>query len=68
MNICKWMTSTEWYVPNVPFEAKTAYIITESRMKDFESFMEAHEEDIWFETKIDGYSIYGSEYNFSTLE
>lgn len=68
MNICKWMTSTEWYVPNVPFEAKTAYIVTESRMKDFESFMEVHEEDIWFETKIDGYSIYGSEYNFSTLE
>lgn len=19
MNICKWMTSTDWYVPNVPF-------------------------------------------------
>lgn len=68
MNICKWMTSTDWYVPNVPFESKTAYIITESRMKDFELFMETHKDDVWFETQIGGYWIFGSEYNFSILE
>lgn len=62
------MTSTDWYVPNVPFESKTAYIITESRMKDFELFMETHKDDVWFETQIGGYWIFGSEYNFSILE
>lgn len=67
MDICKWMTSTEWYVPNVPFESVTAYIISESEMGDFEEFLESHEDDMRFETQIGRFSIYSSDYNFSRL-
>lgn len=67
MDVCKWMTSTDWYVPNVPFESETAYIIPESRMEDFEQFLQSHEEDLQFETRIGRFLIYSSDYNFSWL-
>lgn len=68
MDICKWMSSTEWYVPNVPFEEKTAYIITEAETETFERFLKEHEDDMQYETTIGKYSIYVSDYNFSVLE
>lgn len=68
MDICKWMTSTDWYVPNVPFEEKTAYIIWDSQMETFARFLEEHEEDVHLETDIGNYWIYTSDYNFSVLE
>lgn len=67
MDVCKWMTSTDWYVPNVPFESETAYIIPESKMGDFEEFLQSHEEDMRFEKQIGEIFIYSSDYNFSRL-
>lgn len=68
MDICKWMTSTQWYVPNVPFEERTAYIIPESQQEKFEIFLTEHKNDVDFVRKIGEYSIYASNYNFSVLE
>ncbi|MCM1121683.1 MAG: hypothetical protein NC416_03780 [Eubacterium sp.] len=68
MEVCKWLSSSEWYVPNVPYESRTAYIVTEAEREDFEQFYEQHKEDIWVETQIGKFTVYGSEYNFSTLE
>lgn len=67
MDICKWMTSTNWYVPNIPFESETVYIIPEPKMGDFEVFLQSHEEDVRFETQIGEFFIYSSDYNFSRL-
>ena len=69
MNVCRWLSSSDWYVPNVPYEERTAYIIPDAEMEKFLKFQEAHKEDIKFETKIeDFYYIYSSDYNFSNLE
>lgn len=68
IDVCKWMSSMDWYCPNVPFEEKTAYIVSEYFLGDFEKFQEKHQNEIEFETKIGQYYIYGSEYNYSVLE
>ena len=68
MDICKWMASTDWYCPNVPLEEKTAYVVSEYFIEEFEKFEEKHQDTIVFETKIGQYYIYGSEYNYSVLE
>ena len=68
MNICKWMSSTDWYVPNVPFEARTAYIITELELEEFQTFLDQHEETVEKETQIGIYHIFSSDYNYSNLE
>lgn len=68
MGICRWMTSTDWYVPNVPFEAKTAYVIPESDMEAFAEFLALHGDDMQFETQIGRFSIYSSDYNFSRMD
>ncbi|MDE5933396.1 MAG: hypothetical protein K2H40_13090, partial [Lachnospiraceae bacterium] len=56
MNICKWMSSTDWYVPNVPYDERTAYIIPESDMEVFDAFLLVHEEDVKLEMQIGRYS------------
>jgi hypothetical protein len=68
MDICKWMSSTDWYVPNMPFEDKTAYIITKAEAESFAVFLETHKEEVEFAASIGKYSIYTSNYNFSVLE
>ena len=68
MNVCKWLTSTDWYVPNVDFEEKTAYIVTEHELEDFMIFLNEHSDTVWKETQIGKYHIYGSNYNYSILE
>ena len=68
MDICKWMSSTEWYVPNMPFEEKTAYVITEAESEAFADFLEEHENEVQYMATIGKYSIYTSDYNFSMLE
>lgn len=67
MNICRWMSSTEWYVPNVPYEAKTAYIISEPNFESFQVFLKKHEENVFYREKIGNYYIYTSDFNFSNL-
>lgn len=68
MDICKWLSSTEWYVPNMPYKSRTAYIITETENELFEKFYNKHRDDIQFNTQIGKYLIYVSDYNFSCLE
>ena len=68
MNFCKWLNSTDWYVPYVPYESPTAYIITKYDFDKFEPFYELHQDDLEFATEIGMYSIYVSDYNFSCLE
>lgn len=67
MEICKWLTSKKWYVPHVPMESKTAYIVTDYRMDEFDSFLKEHADTIEFKTKIGEFNIYGSDYNYSKL-
>ncbi|MCH5258903.1 MAG: hypothetical protein J1F18_04065 [Lachnospiraceae bacterium] len=67
MDVCKWMTSTDWYVPNVPFESETAYIIPKSEMDNFEEFLQEHSNDMRFEAQVGRFYIYSSDYNFSRL-
>lgn len=68
MDICKWLSSTEWYVPNVPYESRTAYIVTEAEREDFEKFYDLHREELWLDVQIGKFYIYGSDYNYSHLE
>ena len=68
MDICKWLSSTEWYVPNMSYRSRTAYIVTETENELFERFYNQHRDDIQFMTQIDKYLIYVSDYNFSCLE
>lgn len=68
MDICKWMSSTDWYVPNVPNRMQTAYIVTDAKMEDFTVFLKAHEQDLILAKKIGNYNIYISNYNFSNLK
>lgn len=66
MEVCKWLTSRKWYVPNVPKESKTAYVVPDYCIEEIEKFLDDHE-DVEFKTKIGIYSIYGSDYNYSML-
>lgn len=67
MSICKWLSSSSWYVPAVPYEERTAYVITEAELPEFKEFKNMHEEDLQFDTQIGKYQIWSSEYNFSGL-
>ena len=67
MDVCRWLNSTEWYVPNVPYESPTAYVITTYEIDEFEKFYELHRDDLRFAAEIGMYSIYVSDYNFSYL-
>lgn len=68
MNVNRCLSSTEWYVPNVPYESRTAYIVTESEKDEFEKFYEQHRDDLRFDIQIGQFLIYESDYNFSCLD
>lgn len=65
MDICKWLSSSEWYVPAKPYHSTTAYVITESEMEEFEQFLEGKKETVSKAGQIGKFSIYVSEYNYS---
>lgn len=68
MDICKWLSSSGWYVPNVPFEKKTVYIVTEAERAEFGRLLKREGENQFrLLVKIGKYSIYCSDYNFSNL-
>lgn len=67
MDICKWMASTDWYCPNVPFEQKTAYIITDAEKDNFYTFLNGKDGLVNEVGKIGKYTIYVSDYNYSNL-
>lgn len=68
MDACKWVSSMDWYVPAIPYETRTAYVIPEAEMENFENFLAVHGDDVRFETQIGRFYIYSSDYNFSCLE
>lgn len=68
MDICKWLSSTEWYVPSMPYESRTAYIVMEAEREAFDTFCKQHQEDIRFDTQIGQFLIYESDYNLSNRE
>lgn len=67
MDMCKWLSSTDWYAPNMPYHSRTAYVVSEADKEAFETFRAQHLDKIWFETKIGYLYLYGSEYNLSSL-
>ena len=67
MDVCKSLSSRKWYVPNVPRESKTAYIVSDYRMPEMEEFLSRHSGEIEFKMKIGILNIYGSDYNYSVL-
>ena len=67
MDICKWLASADWYCPNMPFEEKTAYIITDAEMDGFTIFLNEKDGHVNEAGKIGKYTIYVSDYNYSNL-
>lgn len=67
MEACKWLSCRKWYVPNVSEESKTAYIVSDYRSQEFDSFYQEHQDTVKYKTKIGNFSIYGSDYNYSKL-
>ena len=67
MEVCKCLSSQKWYVPNVPKESKTAYIVSDYKMDEMEEFLSEHQDDVEFKIKLGIYNIYGSDYNYSML-
>jgi hypothetical protein len=67
MDICKWMTSTDWYCPNMPYEHKTAYVFTEAEKEEFGRFLDGKQDSVKEAARIGKYNIYISDYNFSNL-
>lgn len=68
MDVCRCLSSSDWYVPNVPYESITAYIVTEKENEEFSELYKQHHEDIQLVTQIDKYLIYVSDYNYSCIE
>ena len=66
MDICKWLSSTEWYPPEVSRDQVTAYVITETEISDFISFVEGKK--IKEVEKIGKYHIFVSDYNYANLQ
>ena len=57
-----WLTSTKWYVPNLPEEMRTAYVV---RREDKEAFLEQFEDDsiVSLGYENDRFAVYVSERN-----
>lgn len=65
MDICKWMTSTKWYPPEIARDQVTAYVVTETELPDFMYFMNG--KDIQEVQQIGNYHVFASEYNYVNL-
>ena len=68
MDICKWLSSSKWYVPTQPYHSRTAYVITESELTEFGQFLKGKEETVSKIGQIGKFSIYASEYNYSNAK
>lgn len=68
MSACKWLSSSAWYVPEVPYEERTAYVVTEAEREEFEEFLLQHEGELQLETQIGKFYIFSADYNFSKLD
>lgn len=67
-DICKWLSSAQWYPPNISRADKAAYIVTEAEQEQFANFLKKHEEEITFINKIDKFLIYTADQNFTNIK
>lgn len=65
MEICKWLTDKNWYVPQLPVEMETAYIIPTEKTGEFQSVLEQHD-DIKQALQTEQYTVYVSPHNYTT--
>lgn len=64
LDICKWLTDSDWYVPSLPVEMKTAYVVPKSLETSFSPNLEQHADIIeGFETE--NYTVYIAEHNYT---
>lgn len=64
LEICRWLTDSDWYVPSLPVEMKTAYIVPKSLEERFSSNREAHA-DITVGLETENYTVYIAEHNYT---
>ncbi len=64
LDICKWLTDSDWYVPRLPEEMRTAYIIPKSLEESFLPNTEQHA-DIEEGLETENYIIYVAEHNYT---
>ena len=62
-----WLTSTDWYPPNLPEEMKTAYVVRIPKKDAFEAqFQEEGIVELGFENDI--FAVYISDMNFVNMQ
>jgi len=67
LNAYWWLTSTKWYVPNLPIEMPTAYIISNDKEAEFLQGLSSHPRiDVAYKTE--NYVIYISPVNYVKLQ
>ncbi len=67
LEICKWLTDSEWYVPSLPADMKTAYIVPKSLEESFSLNPERHA-DIIEGLETENYIVYMAEHNYTQGE
>lgn len=67
MDICKWLSSKDWYPPNVPLGQRTAYIVTEAEQQEFLVFLNDKAENVKEMKQIGKYKIFISDFNYANL-
>lgn len=68
MDICKWLSSTNWYPPEISRSQTTAYIITENQMPEFQQFLMNSDGVVWEADQIGRFHIYISDCNYVNSE
>ncbi len=68
MNVCKWLSSKNWYVPNRSADEITAYIIEEDELEDFAQLQEAHPDALVETASFGSFHIFVSDQNYSNLD
>ena len=61
-----WLTSTEWYPPNLPVNMRTAYVVRSEKKEAFEAqFAQSDEVELYYEN--DTFAVYLSDTNYVTM-
>ncbi len=68
MDICKWLSSTKWYPPEISRDQVTAYLVTESEMPEFQLFLEGKDSLVEEAEQIGKFHIYVSDYNLVNFQ
>lgn len=68
MDICKWLSCTSWYPPEVSRNQTTAYLITENQMPEFQFFLMNKDGAVREVDQIGRFHIFVSDYNYVNSE